>query len=62
MGSEGSSFKVDMDGVEVKVTQREVMDGQELTSEMKFDQYFMYGIDNMDTDGSTAPPCGPDAE
>lgn len=30
-----------------------------MTTEMKFDNYFMYAIDNMGGQGNGAPPCGP---
>lgn len=33
--------------------------GDQLTSKMKFDKYFMYGVDNMGGKGNGAPECGP---
>lgn len=35
--AESTSANIEMDGVGAKVTQRDVLGGQELTSEMKFD-------------------------
>lgn len=35
--------------------------GHQMTTEMKFDQYFLYSIDNFGGKGNNAPPCGPHA-
>ena len=35
--------------------------GQQLTTEMKFDKYFLYSIDNIGGSSNGAPPCGSDA-
>jgi len=51
-----------MDGMEIEVTQEKAYGGDQLTSMMKFDEYFMYGIDNLGGDGNNAPPCGPGVE
>ena len=52
-------MRVEGDGYDIKLTESEAMGGTQLTSEAKFDKYFMYGIDNMDSTGNNAPPCGP---
>lgn len=51
------------DNYSVKVNMKNHGDSQSVTTEMKFDQYFMYTIDTMGEDGyDTTPPCGPDAK
>lgn len=47
------------DGYEMKATYGEQHDGMQVSTEMKFDQYFMYSMDNLDAQGNSAPPCGP---
>lgn len=36
--------------------------GDQVTSQVKFDEYFAYGIDNVGGEGNNAPPCGPGDE
>lgn len=36
--------------------------GNQVTTEMKFDNYFLYSIDNFGGSENGAPPCGPDAD
>lgn len=51
------SFSMNGDDYSVSIK----MEDDTLMTEMKFDEYFMYGIDHMGEEGAT-PPCGPDAE
>ena len=34
-------------------------DGMQISSEMKFDKFFLYGMDNIDAKNNSAPGCGP---
>lgn len=44
----------------IYLEQKPMQDGaQQTTSVTKFDDYFMYGIDQMGGDASSMPQCGP---
>lgn len=49
---------IEGDGYEISMSQDKKWDGDQLISVMKFDRYFMYGIDNMGATGNGAPDCG----
>lgn len=55
------SFSFAGDGYSVDVTM-DNSNGYKQTTTMKFDNYFMYGIDYMGEPGYEMPPCGPGAE
>lgn len=59
MPADGKTYAVEGDGYDVKINQGKYNGGDKLTSEMKFDKYFMYGIDSMGARGNNAPECGP---
>ena len=59
MSGDGMRYKISMDGMEFEMEQSEAYGGDQLTTEMKFDQYFMNGLDNLNAKGNNAPPCGP---
>ena len=43
-------------------TQKDFEGNNIITSEMKFDKYFLFGIDNMGGQANNTPPCGPNIE
>ena len=52
-----------MDDYDIKVKTSEGKNGgSEMTTEMKFDNYYMYGIDSMGGKGNSAPICGPGSD
>lgn len=53
-------MSIDMDGVNIDAKMSEPkFGGDQLTTEMKFDKYMLYGVDNVGGKGNGAPPCGP---
>lgn len=58
-GKDGQTYSIGGDGYNVKIKQGKANGGDKLTSEMKFDNYFMYGVDEMGTKGNSAPSCQP---
>lgn len=58
---EGDKYGVSGDGYSATVEMGKEGGGDKLTSEMKFDKYFAYGIDQMGTQGGSGPQCGPNS-
>lgn len=56
--SNGMSFSGDNYEVAVNY-EKDRFGNDQMTTEMKFDKYFMYGIDNMGGNSQDMPPCGP---
>ena len=61
MTEDMTGVKVEGDGYEMNAKFGEIDNGQALITETKFDQYYMYSMDQMDSDGNSAPNCGPSA-
>jgi hypothetical protein len=62
MKGDETSVGVRGDGYDVRATYGEEHDGMMVSTEMKFDQYFMYSMDNIDAKGNSAPACGPSTQ
>lgn len=61
--SGGIGFTMQGEGYDVSVQQgKDKYGNDQITSETKFDQYFMYSIDNMGGNSDEMPPCGPQAD
>jgi len=59
----GQSFSFSGDSYSVTAShKKDKYDNDQLTTEIKFDKYFMYGIDNMGGNSDDMPPCGPGAK
>lgn len=58
-GSQKFSFEGDNYSMELEMDNS---NGWKQSYSVKFDKYFMYGIDYMGEDGYGMPPCGPDAK
>lgn len=55
----GQKYSIEGDGYDITVIDDKKHGGMELTTMMKFDRYFMYGIDNVGGKNNSAPECGP---
>lgn len=56
---EATTMSMEGDDIEVDVTYGEQHDGTMISTMAKFDQYFMYSMDNIDARDNSAPECGP---
>jgi len=59
MAGDDTMIGVRGDGYDLSGTYAEKHDGMQISSEMKFDKFFLYGMDNIDGKGNSAPGCGP---
>lgn len=57
-GGDGpKQYNLEGDGYDITLIEDKKWGGDQLTSIMKFDKYFMYGMDNMGGKGNSAPEC-----
>lgn len=61
MDSDMTGVKVEGDGYEMSAMYGEKDGGTMIETETKFDQYYMYSMDQMDSHNNSAPDCGPSA-
>jgi hypothetical protein len=61
MDSDMTGVKVEGDGYEMSAMYGERDGGTAIETETKFDQYYMYSMDQMDAHNNSAPDCGPSA-